>query len=60
VSANSNIIGITSGATYMLGAYNTMINPASKENYDNNYIQTSANTFVVTTETSPLGKLGSI
>ena len=49
------IIGSTSNAHYLLASFNPLENPAIKEPYDNSVIQTSAATYVNTSETNPIG-----
>jgi hypothetical protein len=54
---NISIIGLKSNARYTLFNFDPLQAPAIKEPYDNKTIQTSANTFVVTTEINPIGGL---
>ena len=49
------IIGSSSNAHYLLASFNPLENPAIKEPYDNSVIQTSAATYVNTSETNPIG-----
>jgi hypothetical protein len=51
------IIGNTSNARYTLSTFDPLDNPAHLEPYSNSLLQTSANTFVNTTETNPIGGL---
>jgi hypothetical protein len=53
----SVIIGYTSNARYTLSTFNPLENPAHLEPYSNSLLQTSANTYVNTTETNPIGGL---
>jgi hypothetical protein len=52
-----NIIGATSGASYSLATFDPLANPANKENYDNQYIQTSADGIIDFSETNPFGSI---
>jgi len=54
-SDNLTIIGVSSNAQYTLSTFNTLQNPANKENYDNQMISNSASIIIDTTETNPLG-----
>ena len=51
------IIGSTSNAHFLLASFDPLQNPAIKEPYDNSVIQTSASTYVNTSETNPIGGL---
>jgi hypothetical protein len=51
------IIGVSSGAEYPLRAYDPLENPARKENYDNQYIDTQAGNIVDMSESNPFGKI---
>lgn len=51
------IIGLTSNARYNLTTFDPLLNPAIKEPYDNEVIKTSADTYVNTSETNPIGGL---
>ena len=51
------IIGLTSNARYTLTTFDPLLNPAIKEPYDNEVIKTSADTYVNTSETNPIGGL---
>jgi hypothetical protein len=51
------IIGSTSNARYNLVTFDPLQAPAIKEPYDNSVIQTSASTYVNTSETNPIGGL---
>jgi len=51
------IIGSTSNARYVLATFDPLQAPAIKEPYDNSVIQTSASTYVNTSETNPIGGL---
>ena len=52
-----NIIGVSSGASYMLGNYNTMFNPSNKEVYDNITTTTQAGLVINVAENNPIGGL---
>jgi hypothetical protein len=49
------IIGQTSNARYSLASFDPLQNPAIKEPYDNSVIETSASTYVNTSENNPIG-----
>jgi hypothetical protein len=51
------IIGSTSNAHFLLASFDPLQNPAIKEPYDNSVIQTSATTYVNTSENNPIGGL---
>jgi len=51
------IFGLTSGAEFILATFNPLQDPATKEPYDNSVIQTSAATYVNTSESNPIGGL---
>jgi len=51
------IIGVSSGAQYPLSTYDPLENPARKENYDNQYIDTQAGNIVDMSESNPFGKI---
>jgi hypothetical protein len=51
------IYGATSNAQYVLATFNPLDNPANKENYDNELIQTSAQSIINFSETNPFGGL---
>jgi hypothetical protein len=53
-TANSIIYGETSNAHYVL----ISTNPTETSHYDNNHIQTEANTIINTSETNPFGSIG--
>jgi hypothetical protein len=54
---NQVIIGSTSNAQYTLATFDPLQTPAIKEPYDNKVIQTSASTYVNTSEINPIGGL---
>jgi hypothetical protein len=51
------VIGQTSGASYTLTTFDPLNSPASKENYDNSYINTSANSILDLSEFNPFGSI---
>ena len=53
----NTIIGKSSNAHFILATYDTLYNPANKESYDNELIQTTAQPYINTSETNPIGGL---
>jgi hypothetical protein len=53
----NTIIGKSSNAHFILATYDTLYNPAIKESYDNELIQTTAQPYINTSETNPIGGL---
>jgi hypothetical protein len=53
----NTIIGKSSNAHFILATYDTLYNPANKESYDNEIIQTTAQPYINTSETNPIGGL---
>jgi len=51
------IVGASSNAQYTLVTYDPLNNPAIKENYDNSYLSTSANSIIDFSETNPFGSI---
>ena len=51
------IYGASSNATYALANFDPLNSPANKENYDNEYIQSSANSIIDFSETNPFGSI---
>jgi hypothetical protein len=51
------IIGQTSNARYTLTTFDPLNSPANKENYDNSYINTSANSILDLSESNPFGNI---
>jgi hypothetical protein len=51
------VIGQTSNARYTLTTFDPLANPANKENYDNSYIQSSANSILDLSESNPFGSI---
>ena len=51
------IIGSSSNAQYVLSTFDPMEQPARKENYDNQYIDTQAGNIVDMSESNPFGKI---
>jgi len=51
------IIGSSSNAQYTLLNFDPLNNPAKKENYDNSYLATSANSIIDFSETNPFGSI---
>ena len=51
------IIGQSSGASYMCMMYDVLSNPANKENYDNKYINTQADSIIDFSEQNPFGSI---
>ena len=51
------VIGQTSGASYTLTTFDPLNSPANKENYDNSYINTSANSILDLSESNPFGSI---
>jgi hypothetical protein len=51
------IIGQSSNAQYLLVSYDTLLDPANKENYDNHYIANSATSIIDFSETNPFGSI---
>jgi hypothetical protein len=56
-NGSSPVIGQTSNARYTLVSFDPLLDSSPKENYDNEYIQVTANTYVDTTETNPIGSI---
>ena len=54
---NVRIIGASSNARFILANFDPLQDPAKKENYDNQVINTSASTIINNTEINPFGKL---
>lgn len=54
-----NVIGATSGAVHTLNNYDPLENPAEKEAYDNKILETESDEYLDTSESNPLGNLGS-
>jgi len=52
-----NIIGQSSNAQYLLATFDPLFDPANKESYDNEIIQTTASPYVNTSESNPIGGL---
>ena len=53
----NHIIGQTSAANYVLGSYDPLNSPSIKEVYDNEYIQSSANSIIDFSESNPFGNI---
>ena len=53
----STIIGKSSNAHFVLSTFDPLNDPAIKESYDNKIIQTTANSYINTSETNPIGGL---
>jgi hypothetical protein len=51
------IIGQSSNARYTLATFDPLFDPANKESYDNEIIQTTASPYVNTSESNPIGGL---
>jgi hypothetical protein len=51
------IIGSSSNARYVLETFDPLLQPAKKENYDNQYIDTQAGNIVDMSEINPFGKI---
>ena len=51
------IIGASSNAQYVLTTFDPLSEPARKENYDNQYIDTQAGNIVDMSESNPFGKI---
>ena len=51
------IIGQSSQANYLLASFDPLNNPANKENYDNSYINTSADGILDFSEENPFGNI---
>jgi hypothetical protein len=51
------VIGQTSGTSYTLTTFDPLNSPANKENYDNSYINTSANSILDLSESNPFGSI---
>ena len=51
------IIGASSNARYVLTTFDPLSEPARKENYDNQYIDTQAGNIVDMSESNPFGKI---
>ena len=56
-SDNVTVIGYTSNAQYTLATFDPLYEPANKESYDNELIQTTAQPYINTSETNPIGGL---
>jgi len=54
---NQLIIGQSSNARYTLTTFDPLNNPANKENYDNAYIHSSANSIIDWSESNPFGNI---
>jgi len=54
---NQLIIGQSSNARYTLTTFDPLNNPANKENYDNSYIHSSANSIIDWSESNPFGNI---
>jgi hypothetical protein len=54
---NQYIIGQSSNAQHLLVTYNTLLDPALKENYDNYYIANSASSIIDFSEINPFGNI---
>jgi hypothetical protein len=54
---NQLIVGASSNAQFMLTTFNPLSDPARKENYDNQYIDTQAGNIVDMSEINPFGKI---
>lgn len=54
---NQYIIGRSSNAQHLLVTYDPLLNPASKENYDNYYIANSASSIIDFSESNPFGSI---
>ena len=54
---NFHVIGQSSGANYILSTYNPQAPGTPKENYDNSYINTNANSIIDFTESNPFGSI---
>jgi len=51
------IIGQTSNARYVLATFDPLFDPANKESYDNEIIQTTASPYINISESNPIGGL---
>lgn len=51
------IVGQTSNAQFLLTSFDPLSNPASKENYDNEYIANNASSIIDFSETNPFGNI---
>ena len=51
------VVGQSSGANYTLSTYNPQAPGTPKENYDNSYINTNANSIIDFTESNPFGSI---
>jgi len=51
------IVGQSSNAQYLLSTFDPLNTPAAKESYDNELIQTTAQPYINTSETNPIGGL---
>jgi len=56
-SDNVTVIGYTSNARYTLTTFDPLNTPSTKESYDNELIQTTAQPYINTSETNPIGGL---
>lgn len=52
-----SVIGQSSRANYLLASFDPLNNPANKENYDNSYINTSADGILDFSEENPFGNI---
>ena len=51
------IIGQSSGSSYLLASFDPLNTPANKENYDNEFINTSADAIIDFSESNPFGNI---
>ena len=54
---SQSVIGQSSQANYLLASFDPLNNPANKENYDNSYINTSADGILDFSEENPFGNI---
>ena len=54
---SQSLIGQSSRANYLLASFDPLNNPANKENYDNSYINTSADGILDFSEENPFGNI---
>jgi hypothetical protein len=54
---SQSVIGQSSRANYLLASFDPLNNPANKENYDNSYINTSADGILDFSEENPFGNI---
>jgi hypothetical protein len=52
-----SVIGVQSGASYIVETFDPLSNPANKENYDNQYIEKSGDSIIDFSETNPFGSI---